>query len=484
MYITSKWISACTGGVVAHGSIPSRTSNYFYNIMLDKIKSYFGRGDDRTKTIKINVFQSFIYKGLSIILSLLIVPLTIGFVNAEQYGIWLTISSIVGWIGYFDLGLGHGLRNKYTEAKARGDKQLISELVSTAYVLIALIFTCVFVVFSIINHFINWNSFLGIYQIDNGVLQEIMFILLGFFCLNMVLGVLKSLLLGDQRTSMTSLLVVLDQLCSLVVIFVLTKTVKPDLQYLVFVYSGAPCLVTILFSFFLFVPSKSVFHDIRPRIRNVRLILSKSLLSLGGKFFIIQLSLLIIFQCVNIIISRNCGQIAVTQYNLSYKYFQILYMVSIIILTPYWSAFSDAYTRNDYEWMNKSFKTLTRFMMVAVPILIFMLLIAPIFFKIWVGDRVNIPFQLNLMVSFYVFSQILSGMHTYIINGLGKITLQLVLYVIFSLLSIPVMNYLSLQFGVYGILSVLTFVYSTQALFCRIQIKKILNNRAFGIWNM
>ena len=61
MYITSKWISACTGGDVAHGSIPSRTSNYFYNIMLDKIKSYFGRGDDRTKTIKINVFQSFIY---------------------------------------------------------------------------------------------------------------------------------------------------------------------------------------------------------------------------------------------------------------------------------------------------------------------------------------------------------------------------------------------------------------------------------------
>ena len=170
--------------------------------LLDIIKS----GDERTRTIKVNVFQSFIYKGLSIALSLLIVPMTIGFVNAEQYGIWLTISSIVGWIGYFDLGLGHGLRNKYTEAKAKADKKLMSELVSTAYVLIAMIFIVVFAVFAIANHFINWNSFLGVSQVDNSHLQRIMLIMVGFFCVNMILGVLRSLLLGDQRTSMASLL--------------------------------------------------------------------------------------------------------------------------------------------------------------------------------------------------------------------------------------------------------------------------------------
>ncbi|MCS3192434.1 hypothetical protein NXW98_14955 [Bacteroides caccae] len=129
--------------------------------MINRIKSYFEKGDERTKNIKVNVLQSFIYKGLSIVLSLLIVPFTIGFVNAEQYGIWLTISSIVGWVGYFDLGLGHGLRNKYTEAKARGDHLLMSELVSTTYVLIAIIFVIVFIAFLVANQFINWNSFLG-----------------------------------------------------------------------------------------------------------------------------------------------------------------------------------------------------------------------------------------------------------------------------------------------------------------------------------
>lgn len=452
--------------------------------MINRIKSYFEKGDERTKKIKVNVFQSFICKGLSIVLSLLIVPLTIGFVSAEQYGIWLTISSIVGWVGYFDLGLGHGLRNKYAEAKAKGDYKLMSELVSTTYVLITIIFTILFIIFLAVNKFINWNSFLGISQVCNVSLQKIMVTLLGFFCLNMVLNALKSLLLGDQRTSMTSFLGVLEQLCSLILIFILTKKAEPDLYYLVFVYSGAPCLVAILFSIFLYVPKNSLFHDIRPRIGNVRFSLSRTLLSLGGKFFIIQLSLLLIFQCVNIIISRNCGQIAVTQYNLSYKYFQILYMVSVIILTPYWSAFSDAYARNDHDWMNLAFTKLTRIMVLSIPMLGGMLLIAPIFFKIWIGNEVCISFQLNLMVALYIFSQILSGMHTYIINGIGKVSLQLLLYVLFSILAIPAMNYLSLQFGVYGVLSVLTTVYLTQALFCRIQIRKILNNSAVGLWNV
>ena len=428
--------------------------------------------------------QSFIYKGLSIVLSLLIVPLTIGFVNAEQYGVWLTISSIVGWVSYFDLGLGHGLRNKYAEAKANGNTKVMSQLISTTYALIAIIFSVVFIFFLVINHFINWNVFLGVSQIDNASLQKIMLALLGFFCLNMILGVLKSLLLGDQRTSMTSLITVIDQLCSLLMIFVLTKTVEPDLFYLVFVYAGAPCLVTLLFSVFLYVPRNSIFHDFRPSLKNIKLSLSKSLLSLGGKFFIIQLSLLLIFQCVNIIISRNCGQLAVTQYNLSYKYFQILYMVSVIVLTPYWSAFSDAYAKHDYKWMNNSFSKLTHMALMSIPVLILMLLFAPIFFKIWVGDSVSIPFKLNAMVALYIMSQIFSGIHTYIINGLGKVTLQVILYVILSLFAIPAMNYLSLHIGLYGILSVLTSVYLAQAILCRVQIKRILKNTACGLWNM
>lgn len=74
-------------------ALQMRRSNSF--IMRNFIRKYFNKSDQRTNVIKKNIVISFIYKMLSIALSLAIVPVTVNYVNGEQYGIWLTISSIV-----------------------------------------------------------------------------------------------------------------------------------------------------------------------------------------------------------------------------------------------------------------------------------------------------------------------------------------------------------------------------------------------------
>ena len=430
-----------------------------------------------------NVINSFIYKGLSIVLSLLIIPLTIDYINAENYGVWLTISSIVGWIGYFDLGLGHGLRNRFAEAKANGDINLQSKLLSTTYVLLVMIFGTFFTFFMIINTFVDWSQFLGVSQIDNNYLRKIMIILAACFSVNMVLSTIKSLLLGDQKTSDTSLLVVLEQFISLICIYFLTKTVEPDLKYLVIVYSGVPCIVLAISTVFFYCPRLSRYHHIRPSFKSIDFSLSKSLLSLGGKFFVIQVCLLIVFQSVNIIISRNCGQMAVAQYHISYKYFQILYMVSVIIFTPYWSAFSDAFAKEDYAWMKSSLRKLDKLVILSIPMIGLMLLMSPLFFKLWVGGKVEVPFSMSLIISLYVLLQISSGMHTYLTNGIGKVMIQSIVYVIASFFAIPLMDFLSRLYGIYGLLLVLILIYISQTITCRIQLIKLLERKANGIWN-
>ena len=47
-------------------------------------------------------------------------PLTIDFVNPTQYGIWLTLSSLLAWFSFFDIGLSLGFRNRFAQAKANG----------------------------------------------------------------------------------------------------------------------------------------------------------------------------------------------------------------------------------------------------------------------------------------------------------------------------------------------------------------------------
>lgn len=450
--------------------------------MLAVLKNFFTQGSERSVIIKKNIIQSFGFKIVSILLSLLIVPLTINYVSPEQYGIWLTVSSIVAWISYFDLGLGHGLRNRYAESKAVGNLKLTRIYVSTTYVVIGLIFLCVFIVFAIANQYIDWNSFLNVNDIQSETFKRLMFVFVSFFCLTMFFKVLNSIILGDQKTALASGISVVEQALSLIVIYIISKTTTSSLINLAFVVAGIPCLVLLAFSIYLYSPM-GFLNFCKPSFKCVDFKQTKKLLGIGARFFIIQFSLLAIFQVVNIIISRNCGQMAVSQYQLSYKYFSMLYMISVIVLTPYWSAFTEAYTKGDYVWMKNAFSKLNKMSLSVIPVLLVMILGSSLFFKIWINNSIEIPVVLHFCMACYIFSMIYAGVQMYILNGIGKVTIQMLVYLFFAIISIPTMSLLSGIVGVYGILIFLSVVYISQSIIGQIQIKKILNNKATGIWN-
>ena len=60
-------------------------------------------------------------KGASILISLMTAPIMLHHVNRADYGVLLTLTSIVSWVGMMDVGLGNGLRNRLPEMLAKGD---------------------------------------------------------------------------------------------------------------------------------------------------------------------------------------------------------------------------------------------------------------------------------------------------------------------------------------------------------------------------
>ena len=98
------------------------------------------KGSGRSVTVKKNILASFVIKGVSILISFMLVPVTIGYVSAELYGVWLALSSMIHWIHFLDLGFSQGLKNKLTEAIANKDWKRGKSLVSTTYIMISLIF--------------------------------------------------------------------------------------------------------------------------------------------------------------------------------------------------------------------------------------------------------------------------------------------------------------------------------------------------------
>ena len=129
---------------------------------------YFNSGAERSIKAKRNIVTLTFYKGISIILNLLLVPITLHYVDASTYGIWLTLSSVVGWISFFDIGLNNGLKNRLAESIANNDDNLGKTYVSTTYAMLTVIFIPLMVILLLIVPFLDWPTILNI---DNLIFQ-------------------------------------------------------------------------------------------------------------------------------------------------------------------------------------------------------------------------------------------------------------------------------------------------------------------------
>lgn len=96
-------------------------------------RSFQKQADERTRYTQLNIFYSFIIKFFAIGAGLLLVPLTLNYLTTTEYGIWITLNSILVWINSFDIGLGNGLRNKLIESFSLSDDRTSAQYVSTAY---------------------------------------------------------------------------------------------------------------------------------------------------------------------------------------------------------------------------------------------------------------------------------------------------------------------------------------------------------------
>jgi O-antigen/teichoic acid export membrane protein len=447
---------------------------------MKSIRQVFSNADGRSARATKHILISLIAKGISILCSLLVVPMTIDYVNPSQYGIWLTISSIIGWIAFFDLGLGNGFRNKFAEAMARGDLHLARAYVSTTYFSLSIIVSFLILAILVVNRFMDWPAVLHVDSTLEGELRQVFAILSVFFCVNLVANTFAMLLTANQQPGYASMINCCGQIGSLAVIFILTKTTEGSLLNLSLFFAGIPCTVMLISSVIAFCGTS--YRQFSPALRWIRLPLIKSILGKGVQFFIIYICLILIFQVSNVVLSREIGPLSVTQYNIANKYFNILYMVMVIIITPFWSAFTDAYTRRDFDWMIRTVSKLEKIWLLSVLAALLMLAVSSWFYRVWVKDSVNVPFTLSVCMAIFVLSRSIGDIYMYAINGIGTIRIQLITYVVFAVIAWPCLVWSCRLIGIYGVVLFPSFVYIVQAILGKIQLQKLTSGLAGGLW--
>jgi Na+-driven multidrug efflux pump len=112
-----------------------------------------------------------------------------------------------------------------------------------------------------------------------------------------------------------------------------------------------------------------------------------------------------------------------------------------------------------------------------------MLLVSERVYDAWVGRSVTIPFSLSLVLCFYTTLNCYRTIFCYYANGVGKIKIQLILILVSGLINIPLAILLGKIMGLAGVVLSTTILCVFCCIFEIVQYKKLINNRAVGLWN-
>jgi len=436
--------------------------------------------DRRSSLLKKNIYFSFLIKGFSISISFLLVPLTLNYLSAYEFGVWITLSSILTWINYFDIGLGNGLRNRLAESMAIGDEKLGQIYISTTFFILSVIITVIFLLFIALQPFLNWDKILNVDPTKVANLNSVITISFALFCTSFLFKLIGIVYSSAQKPAINDLITLLGSFLSLIIIFILTKTTEATLMKVALTFSVAPVIVLLAaypITFYRY------FKNYRPKLSAVNHRYTKDLMNLGIQFFILQISGLVIFGTSNVIISRIFGPEQVTPYSIAFKYFGVVTMIFSIIISPMWSASTDAYAKGDLPWIKRSMNSMLKLSVLCSVGVLILILSANLVYRLWVGTAVIIPFSLTIWMGLYTIVVLWSSCFSTFLFGIGKLRVQLINTVIASILFIPMAIWLSKPLGIKGIVISLCIINLSGAVLNPIQYFKIISGKPSGIWN-
>lgn len=434
----------------------------------------------RSSLLQKNIFASFVIKGWSALIVLLLVPATLHCLGEYKNGIWLTISSLLLWIDNMDIGLGNGLRNKIAEYMAHDEFERTRSLISSTFAMLTCIIIPVLLILLLLIALTDpyWIFNASPSKVDH--LDQVLMATVTLVCTSFIFKLIGNFYMGMQLPAVSNLLIALGQTLALIGTYIVLWSGSHSLMLIALVNTVSPLFIYLLAFPYTFLYK---YPHLCPSLKLIKLKEAKAVIHMGVQFFIMQISSVVLFMTSNILISNLFSPTMVTPYQITYRYFSILLVIFTVICMPFWNATTDAYQKNDIAWIRNATKKL-RLMTVGILIcLIVMIALSDIVYAIWIDQQTVIDLKMSIMMAAYIFILIYSMRYSYFINGIGKLRLQLIFTTAAAVLFIP-LAYLTTQWthSIIWFMIVMCLVNIPGLIVNRIQFYKLINGKANGIW--
>lgn len=409
-----------------------------------------GRSSERFRRGALTALASALSKAVSMVGLVISVPITLHYLGAERYGMWMTISSVVVMFGFADLGMGNGLMSLIAGAHGKNDTEAAQRSVSSSFFLLSAIASLLLIAFAGAYPYVSWH---GIFNVTSPVAVHeagtAMAVLFVCFAVSMPLGVVQRVQNGFQEGFQSGLWQTAGNILGFAGLMLMIR-LRAGLPWLVLAVEGLPVAVALLNGLYFFGVQKRWLLPLR---RYWSAGSASRILHTGMLFFALQLAMTFATTTDNLVIAHMIGSRAVAPYAVTARLFSVITILANMLIFPLWPAYGEAFARGDADWVRRALKR-SMWMSVAltaIPSFLLILLGGGIL-HVWVGSSVVAP--LGLLVGFGVWSILDAFGNTMamFLNGAHVVKFQVTWTTTFAIFALAAKIALARVFGITGII--------------------------------
>lgn len=407
---------------------------------------------DRERRLRQGSVAAILARVVALLVGLVSVPLLLGHLGEQRFGVWATITSFTMLLTFADLGLSNGIVNSVVDAEARGNRERIAQDVSSVVFLLAVVGVGVLAASLVLDRLVDVSTLIG--QKGDVPATEIKAGLLVFvvcFALSLPLGVVVRIQMGYQESGQAYLWVALGSVFGLIGM-VLAVTYTDSLAPVITATVGGPVLAAALNAGMLFGFRRTW---LRPRLRLASWESASALLRTGALWFALQCSTAVAYQSDFLVISHVLGAAAVTDYTVPMRLFVFMPAVLSVALSPLWPAVRSAIESGDLDWAKHAYRRMMALGAVGVLVptagLVFA---APTLIDAWTGGKVETDQTLLIVLALWAVTTCVVTPIAFLLAGANALGFQVLTNAVMAVvnvgLSIPLAHWLGIEGVVLG----------------------------------
>ncbi len=308
--------------------------------------------DPRLLRVVVTAAASYAGRFGSGIVVLVTIPMARAALDPELFGTWMMLTALLGFFNFADLGVGNGVLNKVTQARAAGDGPLLQRVLTAGY-------ACTMAAGVLL--LAAWGLWVVSSPMPASVAGRVSAanapaVLAAFttfatlLAINIPAALIQKAQLGYQQGYWIGLTQLSSSAVTLIAVPWILRAHGP-LFALVLATLGVQALANIASTLF-WLRRNLVFQGARWR-QLVDAQMLGDLLRTGSHFLALQLAVAFAFQSDAIVITQKLGQAAYGDFAVVQKLFLFVSMVLGSAMLGLWPAFGDAMARGDVSWARK-----------------------------------------------------------------------------------------------------------------------------------